>query len=257
MTLKTVQFEVNVPCTAEVIGDNIRHALSLGLPAFDSAPIETLHVIANGPSARQAPLKELFTSASPTLALNGAIKLFIDQGVWPDYWCACDPQALVADFIPDIPPKFTTYLVGSKCHPSVFARLKDRTVRLWHVSDHEATKDHRPIPTASSVTLTALSLMRRVLGFRRFETWGWDGCYLGGLHHATQAPREPQEADITLMIGSTMDETGKPSGGVPFATSHTWALEAQDAVLQMHRADYEVVIHGEGMIGALLRSLKG
>mgnify|MGYP001593383147 CR=1 FL=1 len=42
-----------------------------------------------------------------------------------------------------------------------------------------------------------------------------------------------------------------------FKTSTTWAAESQDAVVQLHHADYEVVVHGDGMVRAVLEQYRG
>lgn len=276
MLLAPVQFQVETPCQDEVPG-NIEHALSLGLPEADGEPLKHLTVIANGPSARDAPLD------GETLALNGAGKLFFNSGRVPTYWAACDPQRdkVLAFF--DVPlSKETIYLIASKCHPDVFKRLEGYDVRLWHISDYKIPPPGRPVATASSVTLTALTLMRR-LGYREFDIYGWDGCYgESGEHHATEQ-YQSNEADMTVNVGAkqivtkrklpkrdralydVMKRLGKELGlevpqpletkivgGRPFKTTRTWTLEAQDAVTLLHMADYRVHIHGDGMIKAIV-----
>lgn len=275
MTLVSVQFQVETPCQGEV-PSNIEHALSLGLPEADAKPIHRLNVIANGPSA-----VEFFAvpRIGDTLAINGALKLFNRP---PTYWAACDPQRdAVLSFLEGDLPTSTVYLVASKCHPDVFKRLEGYDVRLWHISDYPIPSPVRTIPTASSVTLVAFTLMRR-LGYRAFDVWGWDGCYIDGKHHAAEQTMTT-EADMILNVGGrqttkkrrlTRDnrklfnemgrlakqlglEAPQPTestitGGRTFQTTRTWALEAQDAVRMLHLADYEVKIHADGMIKALL-----
>ncbi len=251
MQSRTVVFDVHTPVDDGTIAENIAHALSLGLPEADPGPNKRLTVIANGPGALQAPLE------GPTLALNGALRLFHNSGRSPTYWAVCDPQEKVADFIPDNPPKDTTYLVASKCHPSVFAKLKDRHVRLWHINDHEIPEGLNKIHVASSVTLVVLPLMRRAFNYRQFDIYGWDACYeevAPGVirHHASDLsiPDYPDET-LTLTVGATQHEDGSFTGGRAFRTSRTWALEGRDAMIQLTYADYSFTIHGDGMIRAL------
>lgn len=241
--LGPVEFEVRTPPAD--LRAHVAHALSLGLPPVPwqfskgsrRAP-KTLTIIANGPSARLAPL-----GAPATLALNGALKLFTDQGLAPTYWACCDPQRLCADFLSDA-PKETIYLVASKCHPAVFEALEGRRVFLWHVDDAESwalTREHEPVMCAVSITIVALELMRRI-GFRRFETWGWDGCFQDGRAHATDQGGYPSEITVTV-------------GKRDFHTTTAWALEAQDAMTKFRLAStqtgLDLIIHGDGMLAAI------
>lgn len=231
---RVIEFAIQTPLDGEKIARHIAHAKALGLPEADGRPLRTLRVVAAGPSARDAPLD------GPTLALNGALSTFTAKGLAPTWWAACDPQERVADFLSHT-PESTTYLVASKCHPAVFEVLKGRDVRVWHIDDHPVFG--RAVSSAVSVTLTAMSLMAR-LGWRRFEVWGWDGCFQGGAHHAGAIyDEDAPENIVTLEIGERA-----------FCTTPTWAAEAKDAEAQLSIFDWmgiEVDIKGGGMIAAL------
>lgn len=262
MGLSRVIFDISTPCNGDELGAHIAHARSLGLPPSDAEPIKTLTIVANGPS------RILHDPHAPgdTLALNGALKHFTDAGTWPTFWAACDPQALVADFIPDNPPKETIYLVASKCHPSVFQKLQGRTVRIWDINDHPDTRDApRAVPVASSVTLVAQTHMRDAYGYRHFEIYGWDACYQGLEHHAGQFhDKLPEETTVQLCVGATARKIkrGKRKGetvyegGRWFTTSRTWAAEAQDALTLTHHATWTLNVHGDGLIRAMLQAAR-
>lgn len=235
-----IEFEVVTPVATEGLISNIRATMALGLPqvcgeAERSSP--HLRVIANGPSALFAPLD------GDTLALNGALGLFVRAGLAPTYWAACDPQELVADFIPDDPPRETVYLVASKCHPRVFERLRGRKVLVWHLAEDVtlealgASAVEAALPFVS-ITLTAFGLMYH-LGFRSFETWGWDGCYLDGRDHASSQAHAGQNINVEV-------------GDKTFRTTTTWALEAQTAVELLTAIPYRLTVNGGGLIGAML-----
>jgi hypothetical protein len=240
--LGEVTFDVQTPLDDGTLVAHVLQALSLGLPElrdFEYPWTEDLTVVASGPSSRRAPL------AGRTLALNGSLKLFTDKGLAPTYWAGCDPQEALADFLMDA-PESTVYLVASKCHPAVFERLAGRKIILWHVGD-EATKDvlqdRFPVACAVSITLVCFELMARI-GWRHFHVWGWDGCLMDGQGYANaQVFDSPQ---ITIEIG----EDGKRV----FASTHTWALEAQDAIAALHRFPFLIHIHGGGYTGELLKA---
>ncbi len=233
-----IEFDVRVPVDDDGLRANVAANLARGLPEVPAytPTSDLITIVANGPTARQCAL------AGATLALNGSIRLFNERGVAPTYWAGCDPQQHMADFLTD-PPKSTTYLVASKCHPDVFEALRDRRVLVWHVDDFatwDLVKDRAPVSTGVSITIVAFELMSR-FGFGRFETWGWDGSYgPSGNSHAVPQPHGGQ--DITVEVGRAS-----------FATTTTWALEAQDARQKFLQTPRNVKVKGGGMIGAVLQ----
>lgn len=232
---RVIEFDIKTPLTDEIIGHQIIAALKRDLPEADGDQLQSLTVVANGPSAHQAFKR---TTDFPVLALNGALKLFTKRGLAPDYWACCDPQELVAGFLEDA-PETTRYFVASKCHPAVFDALKGRDIRLWHIDDYPIA-DRRAVPRAVSITLCAMTLMNR-LGYRHFDVYGWDACYIDGLHHASDDQfRALEPSDITLECDGKL-----------FQTTHTWAAEVQDAIWQLAVADYDVTINGSGMVQAI------
>lgn len=246
-------FDIHIPVNDETCRAQISANISRNLPeAVPKGLRRKLSIIANGPSARDANLVNL---SGKTLALNGGIKLFLDQGLSPNYWACCDPQPLVADFLPDNPPADTTYLVASKCHSSIFDKLKGNDVRLWHLMDHPANGLER-IALASSVTLSAVWLMHR-LGFTDFEFWGWDGCFLDGRHHAIGDADWSTKPVLHINYGGS-EKDGEIVGGKNFATTRTWAAEAQGAEQFFALANYlgiGVKINGDGMFECLHRTV--
>lgn len=234
---RLIEFDIRTPCGSETLRAHVAHALGLGLAEIEpqARRRDTLSLIANGPTALDAPLTGV------TMACNGALSLFTAKGLAPTWWIACDPQELVADFLRDAPEE-TTYLVASKCHPAVFERLRGRKVLIWHVDDDGAADLTSPakVPTATSVTLCAMSVASRLLGFSDIETWGWDGCYRDGRDHAV--PQRHVAQTITNLVGRRR-----------FTTTPTWCAEAVDARLQIIGADYRVQVRGRGMFDAILR----
>jgi hypothetical protein len=259
-----VQFEIRTPLDGAAIRAHIQSALSRGLDEVQiAAPRdERLTIVANGPSALAAPpllevktargslTEPLTESLSPTgapvksrtLAINNALRLFVDRGLAPDYWMASDPQACVADYLHGA-PRETVYLVASKCHPTVFDALRDRRVVLWHCAE-PGTLDllvgRLVIQSNLTVTLCALNLMP-VLGYGGLDTWGWDGCYLDDRDHAAVQPHH-RGRDITIEVGPDQR----------FTTTASWAAEAQEAVRLFQAIPRDVTVHGGGMIAAIL-----
>jgi hypothetical protein len=246
---RVVQFELRTPLDGATIRAHIQAALSRGLDEVEiSAPRdERLTIVANGPSSLQAPMMGAPVESpieSPTLAINNALRLFVDRGIAPDYWMASDPQACVADYLHDA-PRDTVYLVASKCHPAVFDALRDRRVVLWHCAEPgtlDLLTGRLVIQSSITVTLCALNLMP-VLGYQRLATWGWDGCYLDERDHAASQPHHRDRSrDINIQVGP----------GQQFTTTTSWAAEAQEAVRLFQAVPRDVIVHGGGMIAAIL-----
>jgi hypothetical protein len=242
---RLVQFEIRTPLDAETIRAHVVSALARGLDEVAVAPVcdERLTIVANGPSALAAPLTGT-TPGAPTLAINNSLRLFLERGLAPDYWMASDPQACVADYLRGA-PRETVYLVASKCHPDVFETLRDRRVVLWHCAE-PSTLDllvgRLIIQSSLTVTLCALNLVP-VLGFRHLDFWGWDACYLDGRSHAVQ--QRYRRDDITIELGS--------EPGQRFASTTSWAAEAQEAVRLFQTTPRQAKVHGDGLIAALLQ----
>ncbi len=237
--LRPVTFKAVVPVDLRA---NVRHALSLGLPELEwpSRREGCVRIVANGPTAALAPRDR----ALPTLAVNGALASRVALGVPPTFWAACDPQALVTDFLLE-PPEETVFLVASKCDPLVFEMLEDRQVVLWHVAEPETfelVQDRLPVRCGESITSAAFDLMAR-MGFAAYGVWGWDCCYGGGEVHWGEdgLARIPGVSPgvISLMVGER-----------EFITRPGWAMEAQTAVRDI-LPHYDVTLHGDGLVRAL------
>jgi hypothetical protein len=241
----TIRFDPVLPVGDERIHANIASCLARGLP--EAKERRQLTVVAGGPSAAQAPL------TGDTMALNGSLKLFTRAGLSPTYWAACDPQALVADFLIDA-PTHTTYFVASKCDPLVFDMLGDRDVRAWHLRDHPAQGKFRQA-VCHSVTMSAIWLAVS-LGYTDFDIWGWDGCFVDGEHHAGDG--EIGEREITYINYGGIVWGDDVIGGRNYPTTRTWALEAEGAQQLFQIAEYfdlRITIHGDGMMKACQASI--
>lgn len=234
-------FDIQVPLNDETCRNHIASSLARSLP--EAVSRRPLVVIANGPSARDVDLRSI---TAPTLALNGAMQLFIEQGTAPTFWAGCDPQEYLATLLPNNPPHSTQYFVASKCHPAVFDKLRGCGVRVWHLADHPVG-DRQQVALCSSVTLSAAWLMVR-LGFNDFEFYGWDGCFIDGKDHAANG-NPGIVPTVHINYGGTV-QGDEIVGGRTFATSRTWAAEAHGVEQFAQLAKYfgiGVKIHGDGM----------
>jgi hypothetical protein len=230
-----------LPVDAATCALQVSENLALGLPEMFVR--EQLHVVANGPSARDYFAQK---PAGRSLAVNGALGEFLRRGRLPTFWAACDGQEKVADFIPDDPPRGIRYLVCSRCHPRVFEKLKGRDVMIWHVKD-EGAQGRLRIAQSCSVTMTAAWLFIRK-GVTDFDFWGWDGCWIDGEHHAGAGEVSEDLVNINFGGEAIGDEI---VGGRTFQTTRSWAAESVAAEQFFHLAEYldlRVTIHSDGLM---------
>lgn len=235
-------FDIRTPIGGDELESRIAENTARALPEL---PVKTAHIIASGPSANAELWCALRSPGEPVVALNNALRLFTRRHTLPTHWCACDPQEMVADFLPDKPPTGVVYLLASKCHPKVFDKLKGNDVRIWHIQEPDQPKPPGlAIPTAASITLVTQSLFR-FLGYHRFEMYGWDCCFLEDQAHATPQPIEIKEQTLYIDIADQR-----------FHTTPAWLAELKDACVQTRNLavmGYQVQVHGPGAVGALLR----
>jgi hypothetical protein len=243
-------FQPIPPVSDAVCRAQIAASMARGLPEA-VAGRSSITIVANGPSAHQADLAAI---KGPTLAVNGSIQLFLEKGLAPTYWAACDPQALVADFLPDEPPAETVYFVASKCHPAVFEKLKNRKVLIWHLADFPVEGRNHTV-LAPTITICAAWLMYRQ-GFTDFEFWGWDGCFMDGQDHA--AFNHGAEPEISIIYGAKLVD-GQAVGGRKFPTTRSWAAESHGAEQFFQLAvyfDIGVKVHGDGMFACAIETMR-
>lgn len=224
---------------------NIQSALRRGLPELQpqGPQLMPLMIMAPGPSGARAR-----RSTPAVMAVNGALKIFAAQGGAPSFWAGCDAGPALAACIPDEPPAQTTYFVASRCAPQVFDALAGRNVVVWHLAEPavaDLLMGRFVVPTATTVTLCAMWL-GYAMGFRRIETWGWDGCYMADAPYSiAQAPTGSRHK---VSIGSPE--------GPSFDTTGTWLDEAREARAVLDEAPFSVKIHGGGMFAAILKHNK-
>lgn len=255
-----LDIQVETPGLSSEIAARMARNEARSLP--DAIPHRSCIIVSSGPSARSEALWERLSDARlggdperiPVVALNGALSLFGDRDLSPDYWACCDPQDLVNDFVPLDPPRGLTYLLATKCPENLFNRLKTHIVETWRVAEPDIpeTPGLMHVPTAVSITLVAQSLMR-FKGFTRFEHYGWDCCYVDGRHHACDQPEPPVERLTFDLRDGTPEEPGPLIA--QYDINGSWLAELKDAITQAHNMrvmGYSIVVHGNGLVANAL-----
>jgi len=241
------------------IRDNIKHNISLGLQQV--LPHETqwekeICLVTGGPSLKDttALLKEKSESGTSIVTVNGTYKYCIDNGIKPSAFIMLDSRAFNKRFIESTIDS-CKYLIASQCHPEVFKLLKENNTWLWHCDTQdenidllrdqygEEYKDFFPIMGGSTVTLRALHLLR-LLGFHKFEIFGFDSCIMDD-HHAYSQPENDKEEEIDLVVG-----------GKQFRCTVAHYHQAKEFVqlVGVTGSNYDLIVHGDGLISHIIKN---
>jgi len=196
-----------------------------------------------------------YKSGMPVITVNGSYKYCMDQGLRPAGMVMLDPREFNNRFVDPIHDD-CKYFIASQCDPSVFEKLKGKNVYMWHCNSSEeetvsilnkkygeAHKDYFPILGGSTVMLRSIHLLR-MLGFPKFEIFGFDSCIMGE-HHAYDQPENDDEEVITLVVGDK-------SFQCTIAQYHQ-AKEFVEMV-SVTGAHYEMIVHGGGLIAYLIEN---
>ena len=250
---------VAVNSDQEEIRNNIKHSISLGLRQV--APYETqwnreICLVTGGPS-----LKDTFhlvekrkEAGVPIVTVNGTYQYCIERGVIPSAFVMLDSREFNKRFVDPVVDN-CKYLIASQCHPEVFKKLKDRDVWLWHCDTQEENIDllqaqygkeyidFFPIMGGSTVTLRALHLLR-ILGFHKFEVFGFDSCIMDH-HHAYEQPENDKEQEIDLVVG-----------GKQFRCTVAHYHQAKEFVQLVGAtgSNYDLIVHGDGLISHIIKN---
>ena len=113
----------------------------------------------------------------------------------PTFCAVCDPDPITANYLRK-PDKWTTYLVASQCHSSVFDALEGHEIIQWHCwpvgSDaetgkaflNEKTPGWLAVGGGCTVGLRALSMVV-MMGYSDVHFFGFDSCMsMNDDHHA-------------------------------------------------------------------------
>ena len=100
--------------------------------------------------------------------------------------------------------------------------------------------------------MTTAQGLFRLRGFTTFEMYGWDCCFLDGEHHASKQdaplPEHCQPVELRRASDNSVIERFETTGG--------WMAETEDAATQagnFRAMGLEMIIHGPGMVGAVLK----
>lgn len=246
---------LNMECTATQteMNDNVAATLERGYvplqEVFDSAPGGKLSLCGAGPSLNST----LDKLTGDVFAVNSAIGVLLKKGIVPRWAMIWDCAELCVQFA--IPHPDVTYLVASRCHPTVFERLKDCKVVVWHADgdmnimdllESQGVKD--PLVKGGTTGITRGLYVAYTLGYRDFHVFGADSCYVDGESHV--AGSLVHEHHLKVMVnGRWFDSTAQ------------WAAQIEELkiIYPMFKHTYlaaDMTAYDDGMFSWVLGIMK-
>ena len=180
--------------------EHIRSSLARGLSEFSPAIVFNdgyFVIVGSGPSmpSHLEEIREERKKGRPVCAVKGTHDWLIEHDFEPDMFVSCEPRERPFKHT----SKRTTYLLASRCPPTLFDQLKECEVVLWH----SAASKPGAIPTEGKAILDwddldmldecnewkgrfgvgggTTSGLRAIMlgflmGFRKFILYGFDSC---------------------------------------------------------------------------------
>lgn len=183
------------------------------------------------------------------LAINSAIGYLLDQGIVPKFAMIWDAAEICEKFA--IPHPKVTYLIGARCHPKVFERLKGCKVIVWHAGgDHNIAKlmvekglEREPMVNGGSAGVTRAMFLAVGLGYTRLHLFGADSCYREDKTHINGSL--VPEKDMMIAIGNNPP--------LFFRTTPEWCSQVNEFrdiySLFIHpKMNVKIKVYGEGML---------
>ena len=237
------------------IRDNIRINIKRGLPQvkpYETQWEKTIGIALGGPTLKDTfpDLLEKRQNGMPVITVNGSHKYCMDNGLTPSGMVMLDSREFNNRFVYPL-IEDCKYFISSQCHPSVFENLKDNKVWIWHCAGDENFDllkevygdDYYPVMGGATIALRAVHMLR-MLGFHKFEMYGFDSCITGD-HHAYEQPENDDEEILDVVV------SGKEF--ICTAAHYHQAKEFVDMVSKTGE-HYDLAVHGDGLISHIIKN---
>ena len=206
-------------------------------------------VVGSGPSIRDTHQHLV----GDVLAVNGALKYLLDQGIVPKFAMIWDCAEVCEQFA--IPNPDVTYFIASRAHPKVFEKLAGCNIVVWHAAGDlnifQLMNDpaviakqpcHEPLINGGSAGVVRGLYVMVNLGYTEINIFGGDSCYSeDGQTHAQGSL--VKEKDVTISIGDNPP--------FYFRTTPEWCAQVEEykAIYAIQTAlGMKLKVHGKGML---------
>jgi len=211
-------------------------------------------IVGGGPSLVKHldTLREAQKEGAKVVALANTAHLLVQHNIRPSAHILLDGKPNNANFIVD--DLDCKYFVASQCDTSVFDKLEalGRKVYIWHAvnNDQEFKEIHDhygkwvPIQGGPTIMLRALRLFS-VLGYYKFDLYGFDSCVIDGQHHAYE--QESANDENAVKIGCN---------GKEFSVRAVDIQQAMEFIKTVKHfgQNWKLRVHGDGLIEHMIRT---
>ena len=246
----------------EAIRANVLANLEFGLTEirpFDPQDKEIM-LVCGGPSLKDhlGEIKLARKLGMSLVTVNGAYNWCLENNIQPSLQIVLDAREFNKRFVqPSIPT--CKYLLASQCHPETVKAAPQEQVILWHSGSSEAVKsaieefdakrgegrNWYPVYGGMTVMLRAFPLLL-MLGFSKFQVYGFDSCLSENQHHAYPQPENDRESVIDVNCGGRVFKC------------HPWMLTQAHEFIEMTKImlgdTCQMEIHGDGLIAHIVKT---
>jgi len=237
------------------IRDNIEKNIKLGLSQvrpYETQWDKTVGIVLGGPTLKETfpDLLEKRQNGMPVITVNGTHRYCITNGLTPSGMIMLDSREFNNRFVYPLVEE-CKYFISSQCHPSVFENLKDSKVWIWHCAGDDNFdllkevygSEYFPIMGGATIALRAVHLLR-MLGFHKFELYGFDSCIMED-HHAYEQPENDGEEVLDVMVS-----------GKEFLCTAAHYHQAKEFVDMISKTGehYDLAVHGDGLISHIIKN---
>lgn len=207
-------------------------------------------IVGAGPSIKNT-IKDI---KGDVLAINSAIGYVLDHGIVPKWAMIWDCHELCETFA--VPHPDVTYLIGARCHPKVFERLKGCKVVVWHAGgDHnileymQKNNINEPLINGGTAGVTRGLYLAAALGYREFHVFGADSSYSDDGDTHVRGSVVP-EKDMNVWVN-----------GKWFRTTPEWCAQVEEIkliypIFQLPPLSGKITVHGEGLFPYIVELMK-
>lgn len=189
------------------------------------------------------------------MACNSALGFLLGKGIVPKFAMIWDASPLCETFA--IPHPDVTYLIGARCHESVFKRLHGCKVIAWHAGgDHNIYEFLRqndvrePLINGGSAAVTRAMYLAYAMGFRNIHLFGADSSYKDDDTHVNGSL--VPEKDIRVHVGA---HEGHPV----FRTTPEFCAQVEEFKIiypNFLAMGCNIQVHGTGMLPYVYHTMK-
>lgn len=260
--IEFAECHANVPDA--VLLDHVRQSIRRGHPQVwrtGGVQQDRVVLVGGGPSLAdtEQELRDLVFAGAKLVTVNGAYQWCLARNLQPKAQIVLDARAPNARFLqPDVAQ--CRYYLASQCHPETWDAVDGRPfVGIFHDASDEQVKAEldayyfgqwHGVAGGTTVGTRAIVLLR-MLGYLRFDLFGFDSCWMGGQHHAYDQPENEADKRLKVTVAATGGAEARVFRCAPW---HLKQLEDLLRLIRFNGQHFLLNIHGDGLLAYALKA---